>query len=352
MDNYFDRPDYLRSLPGIRAAYSDRTSWLLAEMCRLAYEKLPIEETEVTLVEAIMKASESDAPKDALSKLVKDIIASQQKGTNRVANTLENIGFTLIGGFSHEGTEGFLTSFKSADNKKSFRVLAFRGTETTSFTDIKNDLRTNLVSAPKGGRVHAGFLNAYQKAEEPLKAMLKKEDHLPLYITGHSLGGALAMVATKYLDSDEVHATYTYGCPRVGDDKFYSNIKTPIYRVINAGDCVPRVPFGFLMSILLTGLRLVPFNGTRVVSEWLRRNLCGYTHWGNLVFLSPLDHSSRANKNPINFQVRFSPDIFWRSTIVVRRWINTFGKSLIQDHNIRDYSQKLGDYAEWRNQKD
>lgn len=117
------------------------------------------------------------------------------------------------------------------------------------------------------------------------------------------------MVATRYLDSDNLGATYTFGCPRVGDDAFFARLKTPVYRVVNAGDGVPRIPFGYSMTFLLTGLRLIPVNGTRAVSEWLRRHLLGYTHWGSLVFLSP--RKGRPDVlSGLDFKVRGNPDIF------------------------------------------
>ncbi|MGJ8653810.1 MAG: lipase family protein [Opitutaceae bacterium] len=349
MSNYFDRPEHLRALPKLRAAYSDRTSWLLAEMSRLVYEKLPIEDSEVSIVEAILIASRSIDPKKALKKIVKDLVVIKESGDNRVQRNLAAIDFELVDGFASNGTEGFLAKFAPTESQKGFRVLAFRGTEVSSFKDIKTDIKVNLTSAPKGGRAHAGFLLAYREVEESLKEIIKKDSDLPLYITGHSLGGALAMVATRYLDSDQLSATYTYGCPRVADDTFYAQVKSPIYRVINAGDGVPRVPLGFAISMLITGLRLVPINGTRIISEWIRRNQCGYTHWGNVIFLTPLGKPSTVDGRTIDFQLRSSPGIFWRFTIVARRWLNTFGKSLYQDHSMDDYSQKLGDYAEWRN---
>ena len=76
MSNYFDRPEKLRQLRKRRAAYSDRTSSLLAEMCRLTYERLPIKETEVSLVAAILDSSKTEHPKETLAELVKGIAAA------------------------------------------------------------------------------------------------------------------------------------------------------------------------------------------------------------------------------------------------------------------------------------
>lgn len=348
MTRYFNRPEHLRRPPKVRAAYSDRTAWILAEMSRLVYERLPVEEEAGTFVEALMAAARSPDAEAAIRGLVMEILAGRQRGDNAVTEVLARVDFRFIDGFAIDGTEGFLAEIDAASHGRGFRVLVFRGTEKDTYADIRTDLQANLTAAPGGGRVHAGFLGAWQRVEKRVSGLLDGNPDLPLYITGHCLGGALAMVATRYLDSDNLGATYTFGCPRVGDDAFFARLKTPVYRVVNAGDGVPRIPFGYSMTFLLTGLRLIPVNGTRAVSEWLRRHLLGYTHWGSLVFLSP--RKGRPDVlSGLDFKVRGSPDIFWRSSVVVRRWIGSFGKSLIQDHDMLDYCEKLGDYAVWRN---
>ena len=65
---------------------------------------------------------------------------------------------------------------------------------------------------------------------------------VPIYITGHSLGGALAQIATAILGNDRIAACYTFGSPRVGNYIFDLWVKPPSYRVINYADIVPQVP--------------------------------------------------------------------------------------------------------------
>ena len=88
---------------------------------------------------------------------------------------------------------------------------------------------------------------------------------LPLYITGHSLGGALAVIASiRITPPDRIAACYTYGCPRVGDAEFTNQLwKIPVYRQVHSSDIVPRVPFGF--GYRQTGdLRYIKRSGTLV----------------------------------------------------------------------------------------
>ncbi len=163
----------LKKRPNYRQAYSDRTAWLMAYLSELAYEK-----NEQTL-------------KTKLNKL----------------------GGKLVWVGDESGTQCFIAKLDD------FHALAFRGTEATSFADIKADVKAIKKPSDSGGQVHTGFSDAYDCIKAQIEAMLKKnigektdEDSLPLCITGHSLGGALATIATKELhDKFKIAACYTFG---------------------------------------------------------------------------------------------------------------------------------------------
>jgi len=73
-------------------------------------------------------------------------------------------------------------------------------------------------------RVHKGFYEAFSKLNEGKLGIKEKMDAvkastngaIAIYITGHSLGGALAQIAAAVLGTDQVAACYTFGSPRVG----------------------------------------------------------------------------------------------------------------------------------------
>ncbi len=94
-------------------------------------------------------------------------------------------------------------------------VVAFRGTQLTDPEDIFRDLDAWPVFVPKLGVLHRGF---WQGAHSLLPFM---PAHGPLVITGHSLGGAMAidtvayMVAHELWRKDEVQLV-TFGAPRAG----------------------------------------------------------------------------------------------------------------------------------------
>ena len=61
-----------------------------------------------------------------------------------------------------------------------------------------------------------------------------------IWITGHSLGAALAtLAADRYRN---VKGLYTYGSPRVGDKDFKKNFRMNTYRFVNNNDIVTKVP--------------------------------------------------------------------------------------------------------------
>jgi len=201
--------------PLVRAAYSDRMAWILAHMAKLAYIKFEVSNLEL----------------------------------ERLEYCLQSGWFNLIKTFNKNGTQAFL-----AKNDE-FAVLSFRGTQPDKWEDVRTDLRV-LKLRTVDGRVHIGFKNAFDDIKDAITAELRKHlGKMPLYITGHSLGAALATVAVQEIEeefNDQVAACYTFGSPRVGDGKYEKAIKVPFYRIVNTTDIVTLVPF-FLGSFVHVG---------------------------------------------------------------------------------------------------
>jgi predicted lipase len=123
--------------------------------------------------------------------------------------------------------------------------VAFRGTETTSFTDIASDANFMLKKTPCG-LIHRGFYSAVSENMESLLFTLNTLEYSKLYVTGHSLGGALAIVfsaAIFYAKDICVDEVITFGQPRVGDVAFslYCDERFSVQRYINKTDVVPRL---------------------------------------------------------------------------------------------------------------
>jgi len=135
-------------------------------------------------------------------------------------------------------------------------IVAFRGTETNA-GDIATDARFTRTTWNGPGEVHSGFLRAFDGA--PWDAVAREVDALArpgqsLWFTGHSLGGALAVLAAMRWTLDgrtpEVSGLYTIGQPRVGDAAFATALERELgprtFRYVNHRDVVPRVPMRVL----------------------------------------------------------------------------------------------------------
>ncbi|MGB3221806.1 MAG: lipase family protein [Desulforhopalus sp.] len=120
---------------------------------------------------------------------------------------------------------------------KRFSVLVFRGTQGRISNWFYN-LSTTLSPWRPGGDVHKGFklllMEAWGAIEQQLNSLSE-----PVYYTGHSLGGALAVLAASLKKPE---AVYTFGAPRIGNLEFVNSTKhINIYRVVNHRDIVPCV---------------------------------------------------------------------------------------------------------------
>lgn len=145
---------------------------------------------------------------------------------------------------------GYLTIFERGGvfayllRRDDAAILAFRG--TADFADWQIDLNAVPRAMPgrPGIRVHCGFWDAWASvAPEISAAIAALPPALPVYITGHSLGGALAQVGAAALDHNpNLAACYTFGSPRVADQGFDALVACPHYRVVDNWDLVPSVP--------------------------------------------------------------------------------------------------------------
>ena len=125
-------------------------------------------------------------------------------------------------------------------------IYVFRGTEPTEFADIKADLRFHKVQSDGIGKVHRGFKGALDVLWDDISYHHKKHiEGRNLYLSGHSLGAALATIAASRI-GDENTIGYTYGSPRVGNTTFKKAFTPKFFRFRNNNDIVTRNPFEFV----------------------------------------------------------------------------------------------------------
>ena len=243
MPTYFAEKSLLKT-PAKRAAFSDRTAYVMAEMSKLAYFKFEGGHTIDQFLESAKSILGDSGSFMAIKVLAPKFFShtSPEDARNALEAILDEQGFKLIDTFNANGTQAFMCR----DEKTKVVILAFRGTEITEYADIKADINASLEEVSIAGHrvlVHSGYWHAFGHVKDAIEQKLKDyKDDYQIYFTGHSLGGALATVALKYFSSDASGACYTFGAPPVGIKDFENHIKTPLYRIMNHLDIVPNLP--------------------------------------------------------------------------------------------------------------
>jgi triacylglycerol lipase len=277
-------PWHPSDLPTLRAAYSDRTASLMAYLAAYAYD------------------------------------ARVETQPPTISPEISNAGFEKITSFHNGYTDGWACVLEGKD----IIVLAFRGTVS------KKNWHTNFQAAlvhPENTdaqlRVHEGFYKAFSKLSDGSKGIEQKiaeikqatQGQIPIYIVGHSLGGALAQISAAVIGNDQIAACYTFGSPRVGNSLFDLWVKPPSYRLVNYADIVPQVPLPFI-----------------------------YRHSGDPRYMPDA---------MTNSPYRFQPGLFQRLWQIIRGIIQ-FARSGsilgIEDHAIDEYCRKLDAIARFRSQ--
>ena len=137
--------------------------------------------------------------------------------------------------FSHGGTECYVLTCPQN------YIVVFRGTEPTSWEDIKAD-----VQFRKKGGIHRGFKAALDDVWDKLFDDYEKNAKgKQLVVTGHSLGAALATLYSHRIN-DPAAVCYTFGSPRTGTPKTTKRMLFTAYRFRNNNDIVTKVPPEFL----------------------------------------------------------------------------------------------------------
>ncbi len=194
--------------------------------------------------------------------------------------TIKNMpaGYTLVRtiqmtDFFGPGQSRVFYGFVAVGGAPKTAVVALRGTATTMewWDDFHWDL-VPFTQVPNGGKVAQGFYDIYntfgtmtpgqqpgtpapgtfaasiaQAAAENLAADVDNGD-LPIVVTGHSLGGALATLLVTDLTANNTPLkpqAWTFASPNVGDAAFaarYGALSTVSWRIYNQVDVVPYFP--------------------------------------------------------------------------------------------------------------
>lgn len=119
-------------------------------------------------------------------------------------------------GFTTSGPIESGTMMAFVARRDDVAIVVFRGTDSDDKADWKVNFDVDRVKV-EGGHIHHGFYAAYESLKEKIRGELGRQRPGHLWATGHSLGGALAIIAAHDLDADfKVHGVVTFGQPMVG----------------------------------------------------------------------------------------------------------------------------------------
>ena len=188
-------------------------------------------------------------------------------------------------------------------------IASFRGTnEILDWLDNLNFLHVELPI----GRVHKGFYDGLRDIWSPMEETIAqyRDNGQSLWITGHSLGGALAaLAAVDLVEKDKFfNGVYTFGQPRCCDRSVSRimniEVKPKIFRFHHQNDIVPRIP----------------------------QRLMGYSHLGTFIYI---DKDKKLSANP-NLWYQFTDRLqgTWDD-------LREKGIEYIKDHDMNNYLTAL-----------
>jgi len=262
----------------------------MLQFAKLAYESYDIVEEEILITTGSRRAGEDDTNKKKVQQqqqqqqpeMSQQRPQQQQQQQQQEGSEFDNFDLIHLWGSNvyicsrHEkvfvffrGTEPFHVYEWLTDSKFRFRLLKNpdhigKGDEHHQYQFVHSGFMEALdVNGFKSLEICtwlqviqriSKFANITQQGHEENgeggSTMGGKISNPRIYITGHSLGGALATLFTKKLVeiglSHHIAGLYTYGSPRVGNDIFKKHFEGELgrrmFRFVFAGDVVSKLP--------------------------------------------------------------------------------------------------------------
>jgi triacylglycerol lipase len=153
-------------------------------------------------------------------------------------------------GFAVITTDYVLITFRGTEFPRPTSVLKSPSELRDMIADILTDIKKLPPQIINNGTpafenpVHPGFATALQSVWPQLQSVLSKSGPKPIWLTGHSLGGALSTLLANQI-SDRVQSLYTFGSPCVGNSEFTQKFETKshlgdkTFRYVHGNDAVP-----------------------------------------------------------------------------------------------------------------
>ncbi len=229
---------------------------------------------------------------------------------------LEELGFQLVKFIDNKNTD--TQGFIAKDETR--LIIAFRG--TSSLKDAWTDIQISKKVFPSLGilsrifsiksllkaKAHEGFFRTYDSISDQVLDTIEKqlmEKDYKIFLTGHSLGGALATLASLDLRKSKKYevTNYTFGAPKVGNKRFvkyYNKQVKDSYRVVNDEDPIPSIP-GFTFKHVKNGALIDEKKTIKInpgILERMEKGLEGL--WNTISLQAVKEHSSHNYKLLLN----------------------------------------------------
>lgn len=261
----FFQYDGIRPFDASARGFNATNAWWLCELSRLIYRK---------------ETPETDRP---------------QNGPTR-NQILESVALREIRFFFTPRVQAALYA-STRQNDEDFAVLVFRGTRSRIDSWYYN-LQILQSKWPYGGKIHLGFKKLFREIWKEIEPSLASIQ-VPLFLTGHSSGAALATLAATVKPPK---ALYTFGSPRVGNAHFSELFRhIPAFRVSTPKDIVTKLP-----------TKGLPFRYVHVGEDWTCTQYRHVMDTHNRIIRPDLRSTIGFHKNPMPSQHRFfqSPPSF------------------------------------------
>ena len=166
-------------------------------------------------------------------------------GNDKKAEFLD-YGIVMSGGQAYVVTEmdKIIVAFRDTGSDKRWERILNMLTDARATLKKMSYLDDSELSEIK---VHEGFVSEYMLFREKVIEYVDMYPEKEVHVVGHSLGGALATLASFDIASSlnrEVN-TVTFGAPRVGTSDFrnaFDELPINLFRVVVANDPIARVP--------------------------------------------------------------------------------------------------------------
>ena len=166
-------------------------------------------------------------------------------GNDKKAEFLD-YGIVMSGGQAYVVTEmdKIIVAFRDTGSDKRWERILNMLTDARATLKKMSYLDDSELSEIKA---HEGFVSEYMLFREKVIEYVDMHPEKEVHVVGHSLGGALATLASFDIASSlnrEVN-TVTFGAPRVGTSDFrnaFDELPINLFRVVVANDPIARVP--------------------------------------------------------------------------------------------------------------